>query len=112
MSFRGSALLRAFFAASSASREEQIAWMSTASMVRGVIRRREGKEYRSSDRLRRTEIQAVNVLYRTRQGLRRGKAPRRQYPPYTNKYKGRDTRATNSSSGGHSKESVTSTDVR
>ena len=32
--------------------------------------------------------QAVNVLYRTRQGLRRGKAPRRQYPPYTNKYKG------------------------
>ena len=24
--------------------------------------------------------QAVNVLYRTRQGLRRGKAPRRQYP--------------------------------
>ena len=32
--------------------------------------------------------QAVNVLYRTRQGLRRGKAPRRQYPPNTNKYKG------------------------
>ena len=25
--------------------------------------------------------QAVNVLFRTRQGLRRGKAPRRQYPP-------------------------------
>ena len=34
--------------------------------------------------------QAVNVLFlfRTRQGLRRGKAPRRQYPPNTNKYKG------------------------
>ena len=33
--------------------------------------------------------QAVNVLYRTRQGPRRGnKAPRRQHPPYTNKYKG------------------------
>ena len=37
MSFRGSALLRAFFAASSASREE-LAWMSTASMVRAARR--------------------------------------------------------------------------